>query len=228
MPAYPSTAGRGWTAAQAMAFVAAAVLVGGLWWAPDVSQRVLWGGIIPVLPIVFLLHPGLWRNVCPLASVNMVAARFGRRRSMSPVMTRRANALGIALFAVLVPLRGAVFERYGQAAAIAALALGTLAVVGGVFFDRKAGFCNAVCPLLAVERLYGQAPLATVSNPRCPSCTLCVRRGCLDLSARKAVPRSWDRVAAPRPGSGSRSASLPRPFRGSCWHSSSYRRELRQ
>ena len=33
--------------------------------------------------------------------------------------------------------------------------------------ERKAGFCNALCPILPVERLYGQAPLVAAGNPRC-------------------------------------------------------------
>lgn len=182
-----------WTAAQALSLAAASTLVAGLWFRPELSLRVLWGGIIPALPIIFLVHPGLWRNVCPLATLNMASARFGRGRAMNLDMTRLSNTVGIGLFAVLVPLRGSIFEVSGPATAAAILALAALAVGGGVLFDRKAGYCNAICPLLAIERLYGHEPLLAVSNPRCPTCTLCVRRGCLDLSRRKSVAQTLGR-----------------------------------
>ena len=58
----------------------------------------------------------------------------------------------------------------------------------------KAGFCNSICPVLPVERLYGQAPLATLSNPRCPDCTLCTPRGCIDLSPSKSVAQTFGPV----------------------------------
>lgn len=39
-----------------------------LW--PTTWLPVFWGMAIPVLPAVFLIAPGFWRNVCPLAAAN--------------------------------------------------------------------------------------------------------------------------------------------------------------
>jgi nitrite reductase (NADH) large subunit len=182
-----------WSAAQTTALAAAAVLVAGLWVAPDTALRFLWGGVIPALPAVYLMHPGLWRNVCPMASLNMAVARRGRRKRMSPRTTHAANAVGISLFAALVPLRGSLFEVNGHATAVVMLLFAALAVVGGGIFDRKAGFCNAICPLLPLERLYGQAPAVGLSNPRCASCTLCVKRGCIDIAPHKSIAQTLGR-----------------------------------
>jgi hypothetical protein len=63
------------------------------------------------------------------------------------------------------------------------------AFLAGRWFEAKAGFCNLLCPILPVERLYGQHPLIEVSNPRCTSCSVCTPRGCIDLAGLKAVPQ---------------------------------------
>lgn len=143
------------------------------------ASRFLWSGVVPLLPVLFLLHPGLWRNVCPLATLGM-----GPEAGEGAV----GDGVGWAclLLLVLLPLRPLGLD--GSGAASAGL---LLAVAGGAAAGRrrprKAGFCNRWCPLLPVERLYGQRPLLELSNPRCPRCTLCTPRGCLDLSPRAAT-----------------------------------------
>jgi NADPH-dependent 2,4-dienoyl-CoA reductase/sulfur reductase-like enzyme/ferredoxin len=63
-----------------------------------------------------------------------------------------------------VPLRITLFERSGPASA--ALLLGALAVAlaGGVLLSGRSGWCSTLCPLLPVQRLYGQTPFAVVRN----------------------------------------------------------------
>ncbi len=70
------------------------------------------------------------------------------------------------------------------------VALGLAAISLGLLFDAKAGFCNSICPLLPVERLYGQRPWLEPGNPRCPSCDVCTRGGCLDLGPTKSVAQT--------------------------------------
>ena len=53
-------------AAWSAALVVAALLIA----APDTGLFVLWKVIIPALPLLFLVAPGLWRNLCPLAASN--------------------------------------------------------------------------------------------------------------------------------------------------------------
>ena len=65
-----------------------------------------------------------------------------------------------------------------------------LALVLGRFFQLKAGFCNAICPILPVERLYGQHPLLKVNNPRCTPCTMCTARGCIDINPTKSIAQT--------------------------------------
>ena len=74
--------------------------------------------------------------------------------------------------------------------------MAALAIAGGLAFDAKAGFCNAICPVLPVERLYGQSPLVRIGNPRCSSCTACAP-ACIDRSPVRA-PRQALGAAASR------------------------------
>lgn len=178
-----------WRIAQVAALVATLALLAGLELRPALSLRVLWAGIIPLLPASWLLHPGLWRNICPLATLNMATAAAGRGRRLGRSTVGRANAVGILLLLLLVPARRFLFNQDATALALTITAVAAVALGGGFLFDRKAGFCDAICPILPVERLYGQDPLAQVSNPRCPTCTLCVSTGCIDLARTKSIPQ---------------------------------------
>lgn len=181
------SASRLWRIAQALAVVATLLLVAGLVVRPEISLRVLWSLLIPLVPASLLISPVLWRNVCPLATLNLVADRVGFRK-LSRRMLPTAGLTGIVLLIVLVPARRFVFNTDGVllAATIAVVALAALGL--GFVFDAKAGFCNSVCPVLPVERLYGQAPMVTLGNPRCIPCTGCTVSGCVDLSPQHSIP----------------------------------------
>ena len=48
---------------------------------PDDGLFVLWKLIIPVLPLLWLVAPGLWRNVCPLSAPTRRRACSASRRA---------------------------------------------------------------------------------------------------------------------------------------------------
>jgi hypothetical protein len=160
----------------------------GLVWRPELSLLILWTILIPLVPASLLLSPLIWRNVCPLATLNMLSsAREGRvRRKQTKNTAVVVTSMGIVLFLLMVPARRFLFNTEGipLAATIAIVAL--LAILLGAAYDMKAGFCNALCPVLPVERLYGQSPLLTVSNQRCRVCTAC-SAACIDISPHRAV-----------------------------------------
>jgi len=93
-----------------------------------------------------------------------------------------------------VPLRRVLLNQDGTALAIVLLAIVVVALVSGLFFEVKGGFCNSICPVLPVEKLYGQSPLISVRNPRCVPCAHCTSSGCIDidpgLSVRQALGKS--------------------------------------
>jgi nitrite reductase (NADH) large subunit len=195
----PEPPPRAWVVAKWVVLAGGAGLMLLLVARPELGARLLWYAIIPLLPAVFLLNAELWRNVCPLATLGTL-----REPSVTRPLTRdraaRSAVLGLVLFVVLVPARVTLFNDSGRASS---LLLGTaaLAAMGaGLVLDRKAGFCNSVCPILPVERLYGQRPMITVVNARCAPCRACTQHACFDLNPERsglvslgtaARQRSW-------------------------------------
>lgn len=176
-----------WRALQAAGLAATGLLLVGLAAWPEISLRLLWKVAIPLVPASLLVSPALWRNVCPLATLNVTAARLGRRRSAAR-WTMGSMVAGIVLLGVLVPARRIVFDTDGAALAATILAVAAVAAGAGAVFDSKGGFCNAFCPILPVERLYGQHPIVRMGNAHCAECTLC-SPACIDLSPRAALAR---------------------------------------
>ncbi len=176
-----------WGAAQLVVLGITLVLIGGFVLWPDASLNLLWGVLIPILPLTFLLGTGMWRSVCPLATLNMLPNPWKGRRGVSIDHARAAGLVGIVLLFVMVPARRFVFNTNGLMMAATVLAVAVLALVLGFIYDAKAGFCNAICPVLPVERLYGQYPLLSTDNPRCPSCTACTPKTCIDLSPTRSL-----------------------------------------
>jgi hypothetical protein len=186
-----SFAGAGlWRLAQAAGVALTLLLLAGLLLRPDLTLRILWNGVVPLLPAVFLVQPEIWRNVCPLATLNVASGRRVGRRANSATVSRALGSVGLVLLLVLVPARRFLFNTDGPALALTIAAVAVLALALGFAFDMKAGFCNTLCPVLPVERLYGQRPLLRLPNARCRPCTLCTRKGCLDLVPAKSVKQT--------------------------------------
>jgi hypothetical protein len=90
----------------------------------------------------------------------------------------------------MVPARRFLFNTDAAVLAVTVVAISGLALALGAVFDEKAGFCNAICPVLPVERLYGQRPLIDLGNPGCPTCTHCTQTGCIDLAPEKSIAQT--------------------------------------
>jgi hypothetical protein len=133
-----------------------------------------------------MVSPALWRAVCPLATLNMLGNRSAVRR-LSGGLSRISGLGGIALLALLVPARLLAFNEHAWALLALLVLAAAFALASGFVFRSKSGFCNTLCPVLPVERLYGQRPLLRAGNPRCAVCDLCTPRGCIDLAAEKSV-----------------------------------------
>lgn len=176
-----------WRWAQGGGIAGLGALLAGLFLQPALTLAVLWNAVVPVLPAVFLINPTLWRNVCPLATLTMAAGDRMGDHSLRPWSIQAAFAVGMTLLIVMVPARRFVFNADGTALAVTIAAVALLALTAGVAFQRKAGFCNSICPVLPVERLYGQRPLIEVGTARCDTCVACTPRGCLDRSPAIAV-----------------------------------------
>jgi hypothetical protein len=178
---------RLWAVARWTAFLVVPVLLAFLMAIPELALTALWYVLIPVLPATFFLSPALWRGICPLATLNELGNRIGTQRALSPKMAAVLGTAGLVLFHVMVPGRRVLFNQDGSALVITVALVGVLAVVLGAVWSVRSAFCNALCPVLPVELLYGHAPLVSLQRGRCTTCTVCTPRGCLDLSEQKTI-----------------------------------------
>ncbi|MFM2119408.1 MAG: hypothetical protein RL722_876 [Pseudomonadota bacterium] len=155
---------------------------------PRLGLTLFWGLAVPALPLVFLFAPGLWRNVCPLASSNQLPRRMG----MSMALTRRSLALGLAYPLGMLALIGFIIGRklmFNQSAsATALLIVGAMAAafIGGVLFKGKSGWCSSICPLLPVQRMLGQTAFVDIANTQCQPCVSCTKN-CYDYNPSAAT-----------------------------------------
>lgn len=150
---------------------------------PDIGLPLFWAVLVPALPLVWLVAPGFWRNVCPLAATNQVPRVFGFTRGATAPRwwTRYAYIIGVALFVGLVTTRKWLFNDSGTATALLLLTVLAAAGAGGYLLKGKSGWCSSVCPLLPIQRLYGQTPFATVPNAHCQPCVGCTKN-CYDFN----------------------------------------------
>jgi hypothetical protein len=179
-----------WRAAQVVGVLLTLALLVAFVVAPDRSLRLLWDMIIPLLPAVFLVNPMLWRNVCPLATLNDLG---GHRRASPTLRTVQLPAgwtIGIVLLFLLVPARRFLFNTHGVPMAVIVASVAVLALAAGLAVSRRGGFCNSICPVLPVEKLYGQAPVVEIGSARCSDCNRCAALGCPDIAGRKSAVQS--------------------------------------
>src|ERR1044071_3881815 len=115
IPLSPPAGPRVWRSAQAGGVVLTGVLLGALLAWPTQALHVLLDMVIPLLPAVFIVNPLLWRNVCPLATLNSATGtRLGGR--VAPIGWIRAGwGLGIGLLFLMVPARRVLFNTNGAA-----------------------------------------------------------------------------------------------------------------
>ena len=176
-----------WHALRVVSLASAFGLAGLLWFQPPLGQTIFWGLAVPLLPLVFFVAPGLWRNLCPLAAANQLPRLGGFTRGIAHTerMKELAYPVGIALFFALVVGRKLLFNDSGEATAILVLGALVAAFAGGLVFKGKSGWCSSICPMLPVQRIYGQTPFITVANTHCQPCVGCAKN-CYDFNPRIA------------------------------------------
>jgi NADPH-dependent 2,4-dienoyl-CoA reductase/sulfur reductase-like enzyme/ferredoxin len=138
--------------------------------------------IVPLLPILFFTAPGLWRNICPLAASNQAPRVLGFTRAYTPPdWLRRYGALiSIVLFFGITSTRIAFFNTNGAGLSVLLSLTIVNAFIAGIAFKGKSGWCSSICPLLPLQRVYGQTPFAMVPNSHCQPCVGCTKN-CYDF-----------------------------------------------
>jgi len=154
---------------------------------PAAGLFVFWKLVVPVLPLLFFVAPGLWRNLCPLAAANQTPRLFKFTRALTPPdwLRTRGHLIAVVQFLIVVGLRKILFNTDGPALALLLVVVIASAFTGGLVFKGKSGWCSSICPLLPVQRLYGQTPFVLVPNSHCQPCIGCTKN-CFDFNPQVA------------------------------------------
>ena len=155
--------------------------------APETGLVLVWQLLIPLLPLSFAVIPGLWRNICPMAMLNQLPRQFGisREHTLPDSWRKIALYLSVILFIGFILFRHPLLNHSGPAlGAIFTVAL-LLALLGGLVFKGRSGWCGTFCPLAPLQKAYGHAPLMLVRNGYCESCLGC-QKNCYDFNPRAA------------------------------------------
>ena len=166
---------RIWTVLQVILLAAGVVLVGLLQFLPEVGIKIMWDVLIPAAPFLVTVAPGLWRNICPMATFGLLPRTFGF--SLQVIMPRKCVAvlgvLSVVALYLIVPLRHVILNTNGPATVIMLVGAAAIAFTIGMVFEWRSGWCTSLCPIHPVEKLYGTSPAISFKNARCGSCQQC-------------------------------------------------------
>ena len=133
----------------------------------QLGRKIFWNVIIVSAPMIFLLVPGLWRNICPVGLLSVLPDHWGFSINKIPSFTTQRVLFyaGLFILLTLIPLRHIIHESIVDASLL--LTIGLAAFISGIVYKGKSGWCNGLCPLLHIEKLYGIKPLTSFYNDLC-------------------------------------------------------------
>ncbi len=155
---------------------------------PEQGGILFWAIVIPSLPLLFTVAPGIWRQVCPMALLNQLPRTLGISRGYRLPAWAKNTAFLIATtsFFIVVSLRHLIFNENALSLLILLfLALG-LSLLGGFLFAGRSGWCGTFCPLAPIQKAYGHAPILLVGNGYCETCVGC-QKNCYDFNPKAAL-----------------------------------------
>jgi nitrite reductase (NADH) large subunit len=173
---------RAWHGIRIASVLAYLVLCASLFIRPSGGQFWFFKVVVPLLPILFFVAPGLWRNICPLAAANQAPRVLGFTRAFTPPewLRRYGVVISIVLFFGITSTRIAFFNANGAGLSVLLSLTIINAFIAGIMFKGKSGWCSSICPLLPLQRVYGQTPFAKVPNSHCQPCVGCTKN-CYDF-----------------------------------------------
>lgn len=182
-----------WKVLQTLVWIVGLVIVTALIAVPKLGATMFWNFLIPVAPGLLVVAASLWRNICPLSTTSLLPERFGLSKKRHLTFKQQQGALlagTIALFGI-IPLRHVIFDNDGRATGFLLLGAAIVAIALGGVFERKSIWCNGLCPIHPVEKLYGARVAFSVPNVHCGTCVNCALPcpDSLPTSAR-ALPKS--------------------------------------
>ena len=177
-----------WQTARGITLAITLVLAALLVFQPPLGLKLFWGVAIPAVPLLLVVAPGLWRQVCPMALMNQTPRTFGfsRNHTLPEAVAKYTYPVAVMLFIGLVAMRVPLLNHAGPVVGLGIMGVLGLAFAGGLWFKGRSGWCGTFCPLGPIQRIYGHAPLAMVPNGYCPTCVGC-QKNCYDFNPRAAI-----------------------------------------
>jgi hypothetical protein len=165
-----------WRIVQAFVWLTGAGILFCLLFFPKLGLLLFWNILIPIAPALFVFATGVWRNICPLATTTLLPRHLGlsKQKRLTKKQSGILGVIAVVALYLIVPLRHAVFNVSGPATAYLIIAVTTVGVVSGFFYEWKSAWCSGLCPVHPVEKLYGNNVILSMPNAHCTQCRNCV------------------------------------------------------
>lgn len=172
-----------WHFSRVISFLCVVAICYFLYEKPKIGLFLFWGVFIPALPLMFFIAPGVWRNICPMASVNQLSRELKINKGIAAGKRFKeySYVIAITLIYLIIPARKYLFSYNATSLLLLIIFMMLLAFIGGLFFKGKSGWCASMCPLLPFQQIYGQTPFINVRNYHCRPCVGCVEN-CYDFN----------------------------------------------
>lgn len=164
-----------WRLVQTAVWLVGVVIFAALLFYPSLGILLFWNILIPIAPALLVISVGLWRNVCPLATTNLLPRHFNlsKRKIMPVTLQAKLSLIAVIALYLIVPLRHALFNTNGPATALLLFSCVSVGFTMGFIYDWKSGWCSSLCPIHPVEKLYGGNTIASLPNAHCGQCARC-------------------------------------------------------
>jgi len=165
-----------WRIVQTLVWLVGAVILSCLLFYPKIGVILFWNILIPIAPFLFVVAVGVWRNVCPLATTNLLPRHLGfsKKKKLTTKQVGVFNMIAVIALYIIVPLRHAIFDTNGVATGIMIIVMAAIGVSLGFVYEWKSAWCSGLCPVHPVEKLYGANVFMSIPNAICDNCQNCV------------------------------------------------------
>jgi hypothetical protein len=148
------------------------------------AGRVVWTMVVASLPLfIVLVGYHRWRRICPLAFFAQIPVRLRRPgvRRASPWLEANYYYVAFTIFVVSLWIRLIATNGDGHAIAAFFVMIALAALIFGAFYTGKT-WCNYICPLSFIEKIYTEPHgLRETPNSQCSKCTAC-KKVCPDIN----------------------------------------------
>ncbi|HEV2915856.1 MAG TPA: cyclic nucleotide-binding domain-containing protein [Pyrinomonadaceae bacterium] len=148
------------------------------------AGRIVWTVVVAGIPLfIVLVGYHRWRRICPLAFFAQIPVRLRRPgvKKASPWLQSNYYYIPVAIFFVSLWLRLISTNGDGHAISAFFVLLTLAALIFGAFYTGKT-WCNYICPLTFIEKIYTEPHgLRETPNSQCAKCTAC-KNLCPDIN----------------------------------------------